>query len=628
MKTLKVSKRFRIIMAAGLLTVAFALKQTLGYATVTIIFMVLSTLVAGTPVFLKAWGAVRYRIIGIDALVTIAVIGAISIGEFWEAAAVTFLFLLGDYLEARTLEKTRSSLKSLLNLAPLTARVRRGGIDLTISPGEVGRGESVVVKPGEKIAVDGLIDEGAAYVNQAAITGESLPIRREPGERVFSGSIIESGYLVIIAERVGEETMFARILHLVEDAQDKKAKTQKYLEKFARWYTPSIISTAILLFIVTQDIKLSLTLLVISCPGALVISAPVSIVAGIGNGARNGVLVKGGDIMEKLGTVKVVAFDKTGTVTLGRPGVTAVKAWGMAETEILRIAAIGEAYSEHPLAKAIIRAAASVPGEPAEFPGDNEIIKGRGLMFTTGGRRFLLGNRRLFSENMIDFSEQEAYLSQEERQGRTVVMLGEAGAVVGVISIADSVRPEAKRLIADLRNLGIRRVVMLSGDNAQSVGSVAAELGFDDYFAELLPEDKVRVLAGLQAKWGRIAMVGDGVNDAPALASADLGIAVAGAGNDVALETADVVLMAAGVAKLSLAIGLSRRTVRNMKQNIGFALLVAAGLLAGVLVKTVDLSVGMLVHEASVLLVIMNAVRLLAYREPGKKDPKELSYDK
>lgn len=628
MKTLKVSKRFRIIMAAGLLTVAFALKQTLGYATVTIIFMVLSTLVAGTPVFLKAWGAVRYRIIGIDALVTIAVIGAISIGEFWEAAAVTFLFLLGDYLEARTLEKTRSSLKALLNLAPLTARVRRGGIDLTISPGAVGRGESVVVKPGEKIAVDGLIDEGAAYVNQAAITGEPLPISREPGERVFSGSIIESGYLVIIAERVGEETMFARILHLVEDAQDKKAKTQKYLEKFARWYTPSIISTAILLFIVTQDIKLSLTLLVISCPGALVISAPVSIVAGIGNGARNGVLVKGGDIMEKLGTVKVVAFDKTGTVTLGRPGVTAVKAWGMAETEILRIAAIGEAYSEHPLAKAIIRAAASVPGEPAEFPGDNEIIKGRGLMFTTGGRRFLLGNRRLFSENMIDFSEQEAYLSQEERQGRTVVMLGEASAVVGVISIADSVRPDAKRLIADLRNLGIRRVVMLSGDNAQSVGSVAAELGFDDYFAELLPEDKVRVLAGLQAKWGRIAMVGDGVNDAPALASADLGIAVAGAGNDVALETADVVLMAAGVAKLSLAIGLSRRTVRNMKQNIGFALLVAAGLLAGVLVKMVDLSVGMLVHEASVLLVIMNAVRLLAYREPGKKDPKELSYDK
>ena len=614
MKTTGISKKQRIIVSGVLAAASLILKETIGYAPATIAVMLASTVVAGAPIFLKAIGALRYRIVGIDALVTIAVVGALFIGEYWEAAAVTFLFMLGDYLESRTIEKTRSSIKALLDLAPKTARVRRAGTELDIDIADLARGDIVIVKPGEKIAVDGTVVEGGAHVNQAAITGESLPVRRDVEGKVFSGTVVESGYLVIRADKVGDDTTFARILHLVEDAQDKKAKTQKFLEKFSRFYTPAIILLSVLLYASTRDLTLALTLLVIACPGALVISAPVSIVAGIGNGAQRGVLVKGGDIMEKLGTVKAVAFDKTGTLTEGRPSVREIESYGIDETELLRLAAIGESYSEHPLAKAVVREATERFGEPVqEKPTRAEMLPGRGLVFERAGKTYLIGNRKLFSERGVDVEKHEERLRIEESKGRTAVLVGDEEQALGMISIADTVRPDAKRLVADLKRMGIRRVVMLTGDNKRAAAAVAEELGLDGYYAELLPEDKVKVLADLQAAYGRTAMVGDGVNDAPALASADLGIAVGGVGSDAAMETADVVLMSAEIDKLSYALGLSRATVANMKQNIYFALFVAGLLLAGVLVKSVNLSFGMLVHEVSVLLVIVNAVRLLGY---------------
>lgn len=627
MNIANISKK-QIIVAAGVSVAAsFILKETIGYEAVTIVVMIASTIVAGTPIFKKAIGALRYRIVGIDALVTIAVAGALAIGEYWEAAAVTFLFSFGDYLESRTIEKTRSSIKALLDLAPRKARVRRGGIEMEISPEEALKGDLVIVKPGEKIPVDGTIVEGSGYVNQAAITGESLPVSRGLDEKVFSGTVIESGYLLVRADRVGDDTTFARILHMVEDAQDKKAKTQKFLERFSRFYTPAVIALSIALYLVTKDLRLALTLLVIACPGALVISAPVSIVAGIGNGAKHGVLVKGGDIMEKLGTVKVVAFDKTGTLTIGKPAVKSMVAFGITEDELLRLAALGEAYSEHPLGKAIVREAAARFGasqaSPPGAPDETAIIPGQGLRFKTGGKTYLIGNRKLFGNNAAAFEKHEAYLTMEEGKGRTAVLVGDEKGLLGIVSIADIVRNDAKKLVADLKALGVRRVVMLTGDNKRAAAAIAEEIGLDDYFAELLPEDKVRVLGELQSEHGRTAMVGDGVNDAPALASADLGIAIGGAGSDVAMETADVVLMSAEIGKLSYALGLSRATVRNMKQNILFALFVAASLLAGVLVKTVNLSFGMLVHEASVLLVIVNAVRLLGFGKKGKSSVKE-----
>jgi len=631
MSIARISKKQTIAAAGALAAASFILKETLGYEPVTIIVMVATTIVAGTPIFKKALGALRYWIVGIDALVTIAVAGALIIGEYWEAAAVTFLFSFGDYLESRTIEKTRSSIKALLDLAPLKARVRRGGLEIEISPEEALKGDLVVVKPGEKIPVDGTIVEGSGYVNQAAITGESLPVSRGVDEKVFSGTVIESGYLIVRADRVGDDTTFARILHMVEEAQDKKAKTQKFLEKFSRFYTPAVIALSIALYLFTKDLRLALTLLVIACPGALVISAPVSIVAGIGNGAKHGVLVKGGEVMEKLGAVKVVAFDKTGTLTIGKPAVKSLVAFGISEEELLRLAAIGEVYSEHPLAKAIIREAearlgsalGAPQGSPPSLPDESAIIPGQGVRFRTGGKTYLIGGRKLFEGSAAGIEKHEAYLTMEERKGRTAVLVGDERGVLGILSIADIVRKEAKRLVADLRSLGIRRVLMLTGDNARAAAAIADELGLDGYFAELLPEDKVRVLGDLQKVHGRTAMVGDGVNDAPALASADLGIAIGGAGSDVAMETADVVLMSADIGKLSYALGLSRATVRNMKQNIGFALFVAVSLLAGVLVKTVNLSFGMLVHEASVLLVIVNAVRLLGYGKKATSPVKE-----
>lgn len=581
------------------------------------VFMLAAAFAAGYPIAVNAAQALRYRVLGIDALVTLAVIGAIYIGEYWEAAAVTFLFMLGNYLESRALDKTRSAIKSLLDLAPDTARVVRNGEELEISPEEVIPGEIVMVKPGEKIPVDGIVAEGAAYVNQAAITGESMPVAREALEGVFSGTIVESGYLKIQADKVGEDTTFARILEMVEEAQDKKAKTQKFLERFARWYTPGIVVLSAVIFLFTRDLPLSLTLLVIACPGALVIATPVSIVAGIGNGAQHGVLIKGGETIESIGTVKVIAFDKTGTLTEGKPRVNKVEAFNdMNRTEVLYWAASAEMYSEHPLAKAIIAEARQTVDKDLTLPSSADIITGQGLKAVVEGNTIIIGNRKILQENGLEIPQEIAeYIAKEEAEGQTAVVIANPEKILGVISIADTLRESTIQLVKRLKGSGIRKIVMLTGDNQRAAAAIAKKIGLDDYYAELLPEDKVRILQELQTKYGTAAMVGDGVNDAPALASADLGIAIGGAGTDVAMETADMVLMSDEIDKLSYAIGLSRATVRNMKQNIWFAVTVVIVLLIGVLAKVVFLASGMLVHILSVLIVIVNAIRLLGYKE-------------
>ncbi|NLV76224.1 MAG: cadmium-translocating P-type ATPase [Tissierellia bacterium] len=622
----RINKGHRVLLSGILIIISFILNRTdlnIWYGN---IFMISAAIIAGLPIMKNAFVALRYKILGIDALVSLAVIGAMFLQEYWEAAAVTFLFMLGDYLESKTLEKTRSSIKSLLDLAPDIARVIRDGVEVEILPDEVVEGDIVIVKPGEKIAVDGTIIEGNAYINQAAITGESIPVGKTEEDTVFSGTIIESGYLKIKADRVGDDTTFARILEMVEEAQDKKAKTQKFLEVFSRYYTPAIIILAALLFLFTKDLVLSLTLLVIACPGALVISTPVSIVAGIGNGAKHGVLVKGGEIMEKLGKIKVLAFDKTGTLTEGKPKVTNVKTFNIDEEELIKITAIGESYSEHPLARAIIEVYEERYGELRESPEEAEIITGQGLKVKIEGKIYLIGNRKLLTENNVNITEgEENYIKSEEEHGQTVVIVSDLEKVLGTISIADTVREDAKELIINLKKQGIEKIVMLTGDNKRAASAISKELGIDEYYAELLPEEKVQTLEKLQEKFGATAMVGDGVNDAPALASADLGIAIGGAGTDVAMETADVVLMSNEIKRLSYAIGLSRATVRNMKQNIYFAIIVAAALLAGVLGKVVFLSSGMLIHEISGLLVIVNAVRLLGYGEKGRS--KKILYE-
>ena len=624
----KVSKK-QIVWAAGILALAALVLNKIifrdmeGYATVSIVIMIVGTVIAGYNIFKTAIVSLRYGVVGIDLLVSIAAIGALIIGEYWEAQAVTFLFTFGDYLESLTLEKTRNSIRSLMDLAPDIARVRRNGEEVEISPDDVVFGDHVVIRPGEKIPVDGAVVEGSAYVNQAAITGESMPISRDPGEEVFSGTILESGYLVVQAERVGEDTTFARILHMVEEAQDKKASSQKFLEKFAAWYTPAIILLSIVVGLISKDIRLALTLLVVSCPGALVISTPISYVAAIGNGAKNGVLVKGGEIMEKLGRVKAIAFDKTGTLTEGKPGVSRVKAYDMDEDELLRIAAIGESFSEHPLGAAIIRKAEEKMGKINETPEDARMLIGHGLAFVYEGTEYFIGNRKLLDDQNIDYSAHEAYLNDEEALGQTAVIVASEEKVHGIISIADTIRQEAKELVADLHAQGVKNIVMLTGDNRRAAQAVADAVGLDGQYSELLPEDKVSALSEISQEYGETAMVGDGINDAPALASADLGIAIGAAGTDVAMETADVVLMSDDIGQLSYAMGLSRATANNVKQNVIFAIVVVVVLLAGVLVQTVNMSLGMLVHEGSVLLVILNAMRLLNYGRGKRKQKLE-----
>lgn len=617
-------RKKQVVILTGFLLVAGLILGWMDVGVARDIFLLLATLVAGIPIMTKAIQSLRLKIISIELLVTIAVIGAVIIGEYIESAAVTFLFLLGAYLESRTLEKTRSSLKTLLDLAPLQARILKKGEKVMVAAEDVEKENIVFVHPGEKIPVDGKVLSGNASVNEATITGEAVPVSKKRDDTVYSGTILDSGYLELVATRTGDDTTFAKIIQLVEEAQETKAKTQKYLEKFAGYYTPLIIVLAILVYLFTKDIELTLTFLVISCPGALVISAPVSIVAGVGNGAKNGILIKGGEIMEQLAKVDIVAFDKTGTLTVGTPEVTAIKGFGIEELELLELTATAEQYSEHHLGKAILKEAKKRKLAITSVPQDFEIFKGKGLQAKVNGKLVLIGNRKLMLDHQITLTKEIlAYAEVEEKKGRTAVLIAQQQEVIGVISIADRVRPDAVNAIQNLKRSGIKKVVMLTGDNKATAEKVAEELQIDGFYAELLPEQKVSILKELKENGHRVAMVGDGINDAPAIAAAHVGIAMGGAGTDAAMETADVVLMSDRLDRLSLATGLAKATVKNMKQNMYFAVAIVTILLIGVLTKTVFLASGMFIHEASVLLVILNALRLVHYKE---KQPKNSSH--
>src|SRR5690554_2556863 len=609
----------RLMYAAGaLLLAALAVYLLSGNQTVLDALLITASIVAGVPTVLRAWQASRQKMFSIELLVTIAVIGALIIGEYVESAAVTFLFLFGAFLEGRSLEKARASLKSLMEMAPLEATVIRDGIRSIIMAEEVVENDLVVIQTGEKIPIDGRVISGSASVNEAAITGESVPASKAKDDQVFSGSILDSGYLEVIAENVGEDTIFSKIIELVEEAQEGKAKTQRFLEKFATIYTPGILVLSVLVAIITRDVHLALTFLVIACPGALVISAPVSIVAGIGNGARNGILIKGGEVMENLAKINAMVFDKTGTLTRGRPEVTAVKAFGIDEKELLLMAAEAEVISEHHLGRAIVKEAERKGLKLLNKPTEVNVLKGRGIEVNLNGKPLYIGNRKGLSQNEIPIEiEVESYATEQEKAGNTAVFIADDKKVMGIISIADTIREKAVDTMHHLKTVGIEHLVMLTGDNKHTANIVGEQLGMDCIFAELLPEDKALKVKSCMGKGRKLAMVGDGVNDAPAIASADVGIAMGVAGTDIAMETADVVLMADNLDKLVHALKLSKATVRNMKQNMFIAVGTVALLLAGVLTKNVNLASGMLIHELSVLLVILNAIRLVRYK-PSK----------
>jgi Cd2+/Zn2+-exporting ATPase len=527
---------------------------------------------------------------------------------------VTFLFAFGSYLEGRTMDKSRQALRELLELAPTQATVIRDGVELQVLAEEVQKGETVLVRPGEKIPVDGHVIKGEAFVNQAPITGESMPVEKGLGDNVYSGTIIQTGYLELIADKVGDDTTFSRIIHMVEEAQERTAPVQRFVEGFARYYTPAIMVLAVLVYAITRDVLLALTLLVIACPGALVIATPISIVAGIGNAARKGVLVKGGEYLEMLGSIDVVVLDKTGTLTEGEPRVVRVQGFGAGRDAVLTLAAALERYSEHPLAKAIT---AQADGEGLAYPSvdDFTVLTGHGVKGVLNGQTLLLGNEKLLEREGLSIPAQvRVHLDEEAAAGRTVILLARAEQVIGAISLADTIREEARELVRSLKKAGVKETIMLTGDNPGTARAVAEAVGIDRFQAGVLPEHKAKAIARLQAQGQRVAMVGDGVNDAPAMAQADVGIAMGAIGTDVAIETADVALMDDRLSGLVYIIGLSRAVLKNIRQNLVFAVAVVFLLLAGVLGGRVILGSGMLIHELSVLLVILNATRLLKYQ--------------
>ncbi|WP_153733113.1 heavy metal translocating P-type ATPase [Sporosarcina obsidiansis] len=615
--------------SAILLGIAIALHIS-GWHDARQLILIVSTLLAGTPIAIKAFKAIRMKSFSIELLVTIAVIGALFIGEYVESAAVTFLFLFGAMLEIRTMEKTRSSLKALTDLTPLEARVMRDGETLTIPVDNVKLGDRVIIRSGEKVPVDGQILSGSANLNEAAITGESVPASKTLEDQVFSGTIVDQGYIEVHAERVGDDTTFARIIELVEEAQETKSKTEKFLERFANIYTPSIVVLSILVYLFTRNIEMTLTFLVIACPGALVISAPVSIVAGIGNGARNGVLIKGGEVMEQLAKIDTVVFDKTGTLTRGRPEVTDIHVIGMEKEELLRLTAEAEMISEHHLGQTIVREAKKRTIHLANQPKDTEVIKGNGILATIDGKRLAIGNRKLMEAQAIPIhTEIESYAAKREKEGNTAIFVSISREIAGIISIADNIRPEAADAIAKLRKNGIKQLIMLTGDNRYTAKLVGEQLGLDAVYSELFPEDKVAAVQRLKEQGHRVAMAGDGINDAPAIATADIGLSMGEGGTDIAMETADIVLMADRLDQFSHAYALAKTTVRNMKQNTFFAVVTVMLLLLGVLLGKVFLASGMLVHEVSVLLVILNAIRLIRYTsdKPLKQNKREVITD-
>ncbi|MDQ0155490.1 heavy metal translocating P-type ATPase [Robertmurraya andreesenii] len=617
--------RNKIIGMSGLIIATAFLLNIFGLGEYKAMLLILATAIASIPIFIKAFQALRMKAFSIELLVSIAVIGALVIGEYVESAVVTFLFLFGAYLEGRTLEKTRSSLKKLIEMAPQEAEVIRNEQTRMIPVEEVEKGDRILIRSGGKVPVDGRILTGHALLNEATITGESAPVMKRTQDQVYTGTIVDEGYIEIVAEKVGADTTFAKIIELVEEAQETKSKTQKFLDRFANVYTPAVVILSILVFLITKDILLSVTFLVVACPGALVIGAPVSNVAGIGNGARNGVLIKGGEVMEQFSKVDTVVFDKTGTLTKGKPEVTDIHVMnGMEENLFLQMAGVVEKVSEHHLGQTIVNEAKRRKLDIDHEPEDIQVVKGNGILARVNGMPLIIGNRKLMETHGIKIVEEvEEYALGREKLGNTAVFAAINNEMVGIISIADQIRADALEAVRELRENGVKRILMLTGDNRHTARRVSEQLGLDEYHAELLPEDKVRFVKKLKEEGHIVAMAGDGINDAPAIANAHIGIAMGKGGTDISMETADVVLMADKLKQFSHAYSLSLATIRNMKQNMYFAVGVVFILLAGVLFGNVHLASGMFIHEASVLLVIVNAMRLLRFNKRNKRTSME-----
>lgn len=596
--------------------------QMLGFMRPAVVLLVASAIAGGIYPARRAVAAVRSRALDINTLMVIAVAGALALGDWLEAATVVFLFALAQWLEVRTLERARQAIRALMDLSPPDALVKRHGQESRLSVDLIHLADEVIVRPGEKVPVDGVVVSGHSDVNEAPITGESLPIDKGPGDEVYAGTINGHGALDLRVTRIGRDTRLARIIHLVETAQAARAPIQSFVDRFARWYTPAVIVLAVIVASIPPLAGMeagvwayrALVLLVIACPCALVISTPVSLVAALSAAARNGVLVKGGVYLERLAGIRVVAFDKTGTLTAGELHVTdVVPAAAVSSRELIRYAAAVESRSEHPVARAIVSHAGQRSIELAPISGFIA-IPGMGAEGQVDGARVTVGNERLFERQAIALTDVQNRPAALRAQRKSVVFVGTGGKLLGMIALADRPRRTAREAIELLRAHGVRRVAMLTGDHIDTARAIAAELNVDEHHSGLTPEQKHLMVRALRDAHGEIVMVGDGINDAPALAAADVGVAMGAAGSDAALETADVALMSDELLKLPYVIRLARATLRNVKTNVAISLVLKAAFLVLAIAGSATLWMAVLADTGASVIVVGNALRLLRAR--------------
>ncbi|MGO4987088.1 heavy metal translocating P-type ATPase [Gallicola sp. Sow4_E12] len=606
------SKKQITIISGLLIVFAFFNHWVLHNERMAIGGLVAASIIGVLPIAIQAFQAIRVKVISIDLLVTIAVIGAFIIQNFEESAIVTFLFLFGAYLEQRTLNHTRSAIKELTEMAPESAlKQMADGSFEEVDVDDVDEGDILLVKTGAKVPVDGTVLSGEGHINEASITGESVPVGKKTDSQVFAGTILENGTIQILANKVGEDTTFGKIIELVEEAQDSKSEAERFIDRFAKYYTPAVLVIAFIVWLITRDAELAITILVLGCPGALVIGVPVSNVAGIGNGAKNGILLKGSEVIHDFSRVDSIVFDKTGTLTQGTPAVSETIYYGEKDNDTLKYLASIEHESDHPLAKAVLKELGIKNYLEVE---NTEVVKGGGIVASVSGKRIAVGNVSLMvQENVILDDKAKADAERLEKEGNSLVLTSVDGELKVLMGIKDLIRPGVKEDLQKLRALGVKNLIMLSGDNQGTVDIINKELQLTKAYGNMLPEDKSAYIKELKEKGEIVAFVGDGVNDSPSLALADVGIAM-GSGTDVAIETSDVVLMNSNFNRLPHALGLVKATANNMFQNIVIAIAVVFILLTSLLFSDwMNMSIGMLAHEGSILVVILNGMRLLGY---------------
>lgn len=616
-------RNWTLVISVILIAIAFYFRSTAGENDIITKSLFISAIViGGFSLFTEGIKDLLKLNFSMEVLMTVAIIGASIIGEWAEGSIVVILFAISEALERFSMDRARQSIRSLMDIAPKEALIRRNNEEKMINVSDIQIGDIMIIKPGQKIAMDGVVIKGHSAVNQAAITGESVPIEKQIKDEIFAGTLNEEGILEVEVTKHVNDTTIAKIIHLVEEAQGERAPAQAFVDNFAKYYTPSIMAISALIIIIpplffggdwNKWLYQGLSLLVVGCPCSLVISTPVSIVSAIGNSAKNGVLVKGGIYLEEIGGLKAIAFDKTGTLTKGTPSVTDfVVSDTNQENQYLSIISALEILSQHPLASAILKEADRRESNYQMIDIMNfKSVTGKGIKGDYQGTTYFVGSPKLFDSELIRQASVMKNYEKLQEQGKTVMIFGTAQNILAIIAVADELRKSSSEIIAKLHQLGIEHTIMLTGDNIRTAKSIGEQVGVTDIKGDLMPQDKLDYIKELKEKYGKVAMVGDGVNDAPALASATVGIAMGGAGTDTALETADVALMGDDLQKLPFIVNLSRKTLKIIKQNITFSLSIKFLALLLIIPGWLSLWIAIVADMGATLLVTLNGLRLM-----------------